>query len=201
MAIAYLGPADEPPNALAFGSSVGLPAGPGSPLPQRSGRAKPIDLLAVARQFAEVAPAMPEMRQLVERTWILMAVTDLFEVWAIGWPPGGNIELHDHGLSHGAVVVAQGELVESTVRSSSHGVSLITSRRLETGRHRTFSPGYIHDIYNDGTQDAVSVHVYGPRLAAMSYYQLNERGRLEMTRVEEAHPLGPFDTTSHHDPS
>ena len=102
-----------------------------------------------------------------------MALTDLFEVWAIGWPPGGKIELHDHGLSHGAVVVAEGELVESTIRPSPHGVSLIASRRLEAGRHRTFGPGYIHDIYNDGEQDAISVHVYGPRLTTMSYYDLN----------------------------
>jgi hypothetical protein len=201
MAIAYLGPAVDPPNPSAFDSSEGLPAGPGSPLPRRAGRTKPIDLLAVAGQFAQTAPAIPEMRGLAERTWVLMAVTDLFEVWAIGWPPGGNIELHDHGLSHGAVVVAEGQLVESTVRPSSHGVNLITSRRLEAGRHRTFGPGYIHDIYNDSGRDAVSVHVYGPKLTTMSYYRLNERGRLEITRVEQTHPLGPFDTTSDHDPS
>lgn len=201
MAIAYLGSAGDPPDPTAFVSPQGLPAGPGSPLPKRAGRAQPIDLLAVAKQFAEVAPAIPEMRGLDKRTWILMAVTDLFEVWAIGWPPGGKIELHDHGLSHGAVVVAEGELVESTVRPSPHGVTLITSRRLETGRHRTFGPGYIHDVYNDAEKDAISVHVYGPRLTAMSYYDLDRRGRLELTRVEHPQPLGPFDTTSDHDPS
>ena len=35
----------------------------------------------------------------------------------------------------------------------------------------------------------------------MSYYELDERSRLTVVRTEEVEPLGPFDTTSDHDPA
>lgn len=201
MAIAYLGSAADRLHPSAPSPSEGLAAGPRFSLPQRPAHVFSIDLLAVANQFAESAATIPEMQNLVERTWVLMAVNDLFEVWAIGWPPGGQIELHDHGPSSGAVVVATGELVESTIRPTAHGVTLIENHQIKVGQHRTFGPRYIHDICNTSEQNAVSVHVYGPRLTTMAYYQLSKRGCLEVVRVEEAEPLGPFDTTSAHDPS
>jgi hypothetical protein len=99
------------------------------------------------------------------------------------------------------VVVAAGELVESTVRPSTRGVALIGNNRIQAGQHKRFGPGYIHDLSNDGDEQAVSVHVYGPRLTTMTYYELNRRGRLKVVRTEDVEPLGPFDTTSHHDPA
>ena len=35
----------------------------------------------------------------------------------------------------------------------------------------------------------------------MTYYELSRQGRLEVVRTEDVEPLGPFDTTSDHDPS
>jgi predicted metal-dependent enzyme (double-stranded beta helix superfamily) len=147
------------------------------------------------------APAVPEFQGLTERSWILLALTDLFEAWAIGWPPGGRIDLHDHGRSSGAVVVATGVLTETTVRSTERGVAVIGTHRLAAGEHRRFGPHYVHDLTNDGDQRAVSVHVYGPRLTTMSYYELEPQGRLGRVRTEEVPPVGPFDVTSFHDPS
>jgi predicted metal-dependent enzyme (double-stranded beta helix superfamily) len=128
-------------------------------------------------------------------------VTDLFEAWAIAWPPGGRIELHDHGHSRGAVVVAAGSLVETTVRATREGVALIGTHRLSTGEHRTFGSHYVHDLINYEEQAAISVHVYGPRLTTMSYYGLDAHGRLDRVRTAAVPPLGPFDATSDHDPS
>ena len=111
-----------------------------------------VDLLAIAEGFAVSAPAIPELQELTERTWVLLAVTDLFEAWAIGWPPGGTIELHDHGHSRGAVVVADGALVETTVRPTDRGVALIGTHHIGTGEHRRFGPRYVHDLRNDGEE-------------------------------------------------
>jgi predicted metal-dependent enzyme (double-stranded beta helix superfamily) len=201
MAIAYLGPAADLDQVSSPNRSEGLQAGPGAPLPPPRGPRRRVDLLAIAEGFAVSAPAIPELQGLTERTWVLLAVTDLFEAWAIGWPAGGTIELHDHGQSRGVVVVASGELVETTVRTSPKGVALIGNHRIPAGGHRTFGPRYIHDLSNDGDGQAVSVHVYGPRLSTMSYYELDERSQLTVVRTEEVEPLGPFDTTSTHDPS
>jgi hypothetical protein len=201
MAIAYLGPAADLDQVSSPNRSAGLPAGPGDLLPRPIGPRRRVDFLAIAEGFAVSAPAIPELQGLTERTWILLAVTDLFEAWAIGWPPGGAIELHDHGQSGGAVVVASGALVESTVRASPRGVALIGNNYIAAGQHRRFGPGYVHDLNNEGDEQAFSVHVYGPRLATMTYYELDGRGRLEAVRTEDVEPLGPFDTTSDHDPA
>jgi hypothetical protein len=166
------------------------------PLPRRQ-----VDFLAIAEGFAVSAPSIPELQGLTERTWILVAVTDLFEAWAIGWPPGGAIELHDHGDSSGAVVVASGTLTETTVRTTSHGMTAIGSRRIGVGEHRRFGSNYIHDITNEEDEQAISVHVYGPRLTTMTFYRLDPDVGLSRVRTDELTPVGPFDTTSVHDPS
>jgi predicted metal-dependent enzyme (double-stranded beta helix superfamily) len=157
--------------------------------------------LAIAQGFAVSAGDISELRGLRERSWILLAVTDLFEAWAIGWPPGGYIKLHDHGRSHGAVTVARGTLTETTVRATQRGVAVIGSHQVGPGEHRTFGSHYVHDLVNDGLEDAISVHVYGPKLETMTYYELDQFGRLDATHTEEVAPIGPFDTTSVHDPS
>jgi predicted metal-dependent enzyme (double-stranded beta helix superfamily) len=160
-----------------------------------------VNLLAIAEGFAASAADLPELRGQDARSWVLLAATDLFEAWAIGWPPGGKIELHDHGNSRGAVVVAEGVLTETTVRPTDRGVAVVSARPIRAGEHREFGQRYVHDLVNDGEQDAISVHVYGPKLRSMSYYQLRSSGRLEVVRSEEIEPVGPFDVTRDHDPS
>ncbi len=201
MAIAFPGPAADLRHVTSPLRSAGRPAGPGDArLLSSEGRRK-VDLLAIAEGFAVAAPFITELHNPAERRWVLLAVTDLFEAWAIGWPHGGTIEFHDHGPSSGALVVASGTLAETTVRSSARGATVIGTRTLGAGDHRRFAPGYVHDLTNDGEVQAVSVHVYGPRLSTMSYYRLDRRGGLERVRSEPVPPLGPFDATSAHDPS
>jgi hypothetical protein len=200
MAIAYSDPAAVPQ----FPPLSGLPPGPGPRVPEAPGgpaTRRRIELLPIAERFAASAPAIPELQEVTERSWVLLAVTDLFEAWAIAWPPGGAIKLHDHGQAGGAVVVAAGALVETTVRASRDGRAVIGTHRVSAGEHRCFGPHYIHDLVNDGENRALSVHVYGPRLSTMSYYDLRADGRLERLRTESVPPLGPFDATSAHDPS
>lgn len=203
MALANLGPAADHDPFSSPNRFVGLPAGPGEPRPviQAPPPRRAVDLTAIAEGFAVSAASIPELHNLSERAWVLLAVTDLFEAWAIGWPTGGKIDFHDHGPSNGAVVVASGTLTETTVRSVAQGVSVIATRHLGPGMARHFGPSYVHDLVNDGEQEAISVHVYGPRLSAMSYYRLDGSGRLGVVRTESVPPVGPFDTTSEYDPS
>ena len=97
--------------------------------------------------------------------------------------------------------LAAGTLTETTVRPSAGGVAVIGSHRVSAGEHRRFGPHYVHDLGNAGDAPALSVHVYGPRLTTMSYYELSPVGRLDRVRTEAVPPLGPFDVTSDHDPS
>ena len=201
MAVAYLDPAADLDHVSSPNRSAGLPAGSRVFLPSESAPRRQVDLLAIADGFAASAAGISELRQCTERSWVLLAVTDLFEAWAIGWPPGGAIELHDHGQSHGAVVVVDGALLETTIQPTEHRVALLSTHHLPTGSHRSFGRRYVHDLVNDSGEGAISVHVYGPRLTDMTYYRLDRSGTLVAERTEAVAPLGPFDTTGTYDPS
>jgi predicted metal-dependent enzyme (double-stranded beta helix superfamily) len=200
MAFAYLDPAPDlsHPSPDRFD---GPPAGSRAHLSVETPTGWHLDLLAIAQGFALSAGGITELHGSPERTWVLLAVTDLFEAWAIGWPPGGTIELHDHGTSHGVMVVADGALTETAVRADRQGLAVISTHHVGIGEHRTFGPHYVHDLSNHGDERATSVHVYGPRLTTMTYFELDGNGSLRPVRTEAVAPVGPFDTTGAHDPS
>lgn len=82
------------------------------------------------------------------------------EVWLMSWLPGQTTDLHDHGESTGAFTVVSGELAERVVRRAPGGRVLAERHELTAGQSRVFGPGYTHEVRNDGTDPAVSVHVY-----------------------------------------
>jgi predicted metal-dependent enzyme (double-stranded beta helix superfamily) len=111
-----------------------------------------------------------------------MAVSKDFEAWVIAWPSGGAIELHDHGEASGAVVVTSGELVETVVAERAGDRIDTDTNVLSPERSVTFCGSHVHDIVNLGTTPALSVHVYAPRLTAMTFYEISD-GRLETGRT------------------
>lgn len=142
-------------------------------------------LLAIAEGLAVSIPSWLGRSRPARRTWDLMVESENFEAWVITWPPGGAIELHDHGHSAGAVIVASGELVETELVG--------TDRRFETrttvlpaGASVTFGAGHVHDVANRGDFPATSVHVYAPRLTAMTYYEVTDE-RVEPGRTVRYH--------------
>src|ERR1019366_7348379 len=98
MAFAYLDPAtvltDDPsprrPRRPRAGSRVPRPPEPTVLHDQAPRAGRQVDLLAIAEGFAVSAGGITGLRGLDERAWILLAATDLFEAWAIGWPPRGR---------------------------------------------------------------------------------------------------------------
>ena len=111
-----------------------------------------------------------------------MVASDAFEAWVIAWPPGGAIEVHDHGGSSGAVVVASGELMETTVTERPDGPVTTETTVLPEGASTTFETPHIHDLVNLGPVPAISVHAYAPRLTAMTHYDITQ-GRLVTGRT------------------
>jgi Cysteine dioxygenase type I len=140
--------------------------------PARTGRLGHGELIAMAEALAPSARRHPGMDRPVSRRWAAVASSPVFEAWVIAWPAGGSIELHDHGDTAGAVAVVAGSLVETTVAPASHG-SFTTARHVvEAGRTTSFDGGHIHDLVNVGSEPALSVHVYAPRLRRMTYYRV-----------------------------
>ncbi|HYA67581.1 MAG TPA: cysteine dioxygenase family protein, partial [Acidimicrobiales bacterium] len=146
----------------------------------------PPELVEVAEGLARSAGSWPGVRRPVRRTWDLMVAGDAFEAWVIAWPPGGAIELHDHGDSAGAVVVARGKLLETTVVPGADGTLETKATLIRAGTSLSFEGAHVHDIVNAGRGCAISVHVYSPRLTAMTFYEVTD-DRLVPGRTDRYH--------------
>jgi predicted metal-dependent enzyme (double-stranded beta helix superfamily) len=131
-------------------------------------------LIDVARSLADGGSwrrtlAVPQ----TGRATRLLAVTDAYEAWLIHWAPGGDIALHDHGESSGALWLVRGELGETYGSRVARGA--MRGRILDAGTGITFDRDHVHDVINPGPQPATSIHVYSPHLSAMTFYDLDLR--------------------------
>lgn len=87
------------------------------------------------------------------------------EVLLVRWRPGVRCAPHDHGASAGLVFVLRGQLSERHLVLAGGAVEVLGERALpETGAVE-IAGGAVHDMI--ATDDAVSLHVYVPRIARM----------------------------------
>lgn len=117
-----------------------------------------------------------------ERWYALLAATDTFEAWVIGWPVGGAIELHDHGGASGAIHVVRGALVETSTNRVLR--TPLARARVVEGEAVSFGAAHVHDVVNLGDRPALSIHVYAPRLVSMTFYDDRPASFLEVMRHE-----------------
>jgi len=116
----------------------------------------------------------------MSRRWQLIRRTEAFEAWVIAWPPGGEIDLHDHGDSEGAVATVTGALMETAVVGRTDAPAIgrpigrveTTNRVIPAGGSISFETGHVHGIVNVTDRTSVSVHVYAPRLTRMTQYRI-----------------------------
>jgi hypothetical protein len=158
----------EPETGHRRGLDVLAPAPPGGPL------AADLPWDGLLGRLASAAPG--------QRVWERVAEALSWEAWAIAWPVGAVLEPHDHGGSSGALTIALGELVETTVRAGEAGEIRTTTTVLERGSSRSFGAHHIHAVANVAPAPAISVHVYSPRLASMTHFDV-VGGRLSPQRT------------------
>jgi mannose-6-phosphate isomerase-like protein (cupin superfamily) len=109
-----------------------------------------------------------------QRTGRRVTATGDYDVWLLRWPPGTSVTPRDHGGSAGAFMVVSGEVEEVRWRGA-----IRRSRLVGPGEVVTFDRGVAHDVLG-GPQLSVTLHVYSPPLASMSYY--DESGRPDDSR-------------------
>lgn len=119
----------------------------------------------------------------VSRWYCRLEQNDRYELWLLSWLPGQHTGFHDHGHSAGAFAVALGCLTE---QAAVGGRPLPATRTLAVGAVRSFGPGYVHDVRNDGAVPALSVHAYSPPLSSMRRFGLGADGRLALTAEERS---------------
>ena len=144
-------------------------------------RFTPAQLLRTARLFA----ADPGLADLLDpraggRQWVELESTPHLQIWLLAWPPGSGTGWHDHAGSSGAFLTVRG-----TLREQGWADGRLLDRTLRSGEGRTFGGRHVHHVSNVGVEDAVSVHLYAPRLTSMTRYALTPAG-LRVTAVERA---------------
>jgi predicted metal-dependent enzyme (double-stranded beta helix superfamily) len=102
------------------------------------------------------------------RRYARLLETASYDAWLIAWPPTCRLELHDHGGSIGAVHIVMGELIETY--TDLIGRQPLRSRDVASGGALAVRASRVHEIWNPGPDDALSVHVYSPPLVAMTFY-------------------------------
>jgi hypothetical protein len=151
------------------------------PRPPRRGALGPVALLDLLQDYvAETASFLPLARpDLDERRYDLLESADDFEIWAIHWPQGQGLELHDHGGAAGALWVVEGSLEEHYIGADAN----VGRRSIGAGAGAAFGPSYVHDVLNVETTPATSIHAYSPALESMTFYRRDGRG-LRVDRAE-----------------
>ena len=123
-----------------------------------------------------------------QRVFECLRLDEQVEIWLICWMPGHDTGFHDHDLSSGAVVVAQGAVVEERLRLGGPP----DVRRYVPGDVFDFSPVDIHRVTHAGTTPATTLHAYSPPLRRMGAYEIHEAGRVRrhtQSADEELRPV------------
>jgi predicted metal-dependent enzyme (double-stranded beta helix superfamily) len=147
---------------------------------QRLDRARLADLVRVAASAGEWGGRVRYTEG--DRWYQRLERGENHEVWLLSWLPGQRTGFHDHCGSSGAFTVVQGELRERTPVA---GRPVPVSAAFPAGRVRSFGPRHVHEVVNETTAPAVSIHAYSPPLAGMRRYELTGRG-LVLATVEAA---------------
>ncbi len=145
----------------------------------------PAQLEALARRIAERS-GLWQARVLhvpEQRSYFRLFATAEVEAWVLSWTRAQGIELHDHGGAAGAVLVLEGELMESY--SDIESQAPLRRAHWSTGSAHSFGPGHVHDLHHVGPRPATSIHVYSPPLTSMTFYDHRPGHFLQSNRVEE----------------
>jgi hypothetical protein len=139
----------------------------------------PIELADYSRFVADEVGAgrYPYVEYDAEERWHRRLYRDQrVDLWLISWLPSQGTQLHDHGGSSGAFTVLSGDLTEAIYQP---GRAALRDLRRPSGAIVGFSGRYVHDVRNLSEAPAVSVHAYSPPLTTMTFYDVDDLGRLQ----------------------
>jgi predicted metal-dependent enzyme (double-stranded beta helix superfamily) len=111
------------------------------------------------------------------------------EGWLICWMPGHDTGFHDHDVSSGAVTVLSGQVLEERLTVGRGGM---LASVYSAGHTFEFSPSDIHRVTHTGSEPAVTLHVYSPRIVRPGAYTVSDEGVLRRHPVESGEELRPL---------
>ena len=154
----------------------------------------PLDQSAASALALELARATDDWSHLVrhdpgQRVFAPLDAGPHAGAWLICWMPGHDTGFHDHDHSSGAVTVVCGQVREERIAADWQ----VTGATYGAGEVFSFQSGDIHRMLHVGTEPAVSIHVYSPRLHVMGAYAFGKAGmqRHLLGHETELKPLAP----------
>lgn len=127
---------------------------------QNPGTLDPSLLAEIAAGLGAAAALDDRLPAGTGRRWTYLIEADDYEALIIAWPPGTGLRMHDHGGSLAALHVVSGRLRERFTTSS----NATRARWLETGDTLELPADHVHEVINLDDSEAISIHVYSPRL-------------------------------------
>jgi hypothetical protein len=100
------------------------------------------------------------------RRWALLYRDRRVEAWAIAWPEGSGLGLHDHDGSAAGVRLVAGRLRERYLDGDG-----LTVRWWNEGGRYDLPRDHVHEVVNVDAGEAVSIHVYSPPLGDIRFRQ------------------------------
>lgn len=150
--------------------------------------------LAAALSTRSYVPTLPEISELIARTTISdddllpfkgfkagnycrhrVMRNEFVEMLVLCWKPGQRTPIHDHNGAHGAVLVHEGILWETTFDyDTEEGLEYKAHRELRTGGLTGSELPDIHQLGNPDVsgQDLITIHIYAPPLGVLKTYKL-----------------------------
>jgi len=163
------------------------------------------DLADRLKSFAEV-PSLAELNELVDRTAITdeevqpylgfkegnysrhrVMKNEFVEMLVLCWKPGQRTPIHDHNGAHGAVLVHEGIMWETTFGyDTEHGLGYKSHRELRAGGLTGSEIPDIHQLGNPDVsgRDLVTIHIYAPPLGVLKTYKLGSATIEQYTPAE-----------------
>jgi cysteine dioxygenase len=162
--------------------------------PDSPARALSFKELADALNNQTAVPSLGQINELIERTTISadevqpylgfkagnysrhrVMKNEFVEMLVLCWKPGQRTPIHDHNGSHGAVLVHEGILWETTFDyDADHGLGYKSHRELRTGGLTGSEIPDIHQLGNPDVsgRDLITIHIYAPPLGVLKTYKL-----------------------------
>lgn len=103
-----------------------------------------------------------------EPSWLRLLVREDLEVFVVTWPTASETTLHSHDGVDSAFRVVAGVLTEIRPENGR-----LMPRKYEPGLTGLIKADEIHDVQNERSPIAVSIHAYSGRLSSMTYYDWN----------------------------
>ena len=137
----------------------------------------------------------PRIRHVAgQRFWDRLIDLDEVEVWLICWMHDTDTGFHDHDRSSGAVHVVNGTLAQDRLLLNGNGTSMTTIH--PAGTTFTFGEGHIHRMHHIGSEPAVSLHAYSPRIVRLGAYTVGSDGELVRMTIPGDAELRPLSAAS-----